>query len=293
MLDWNDLRYFLAIQRGGTLAKAAATLGINATTVGRRLTALETETQARLFDRTPDGYALTPAGRDLLPHAERMEEEAIALERNVLGADQRPSGDVAVSATEMLVTRFITPHVPAFHASYPDITLHLECTTRPVSLARREADVALRLSRPREDNVVTRRLANVPLSLYASTSYVARSGAPANAEASLAGHHAVLFADTRTFTVENDWFATRLDGAQIALRSDSVSSIYAATVAGLGIALLPDKVAGHDPALVRIPTSTSPEPRVIWQAIHADLQKSARVRAVVDFLGKILIPISA
>ncbi len=255
MLDWNDLRYFLAIARGGTLARASRDLGINATTVGRRLVALEEEVQARLFDRTPDGYVLTPSGRDLLPRAERMEGEAIALDRDVIGADQRASGAVRLTATEMLASRFIMPHMPRFHATHPEITLELECTTRVVSLARREADIALRLARPREENVVGRRLANVPLSLYAAPSYVAERGLPEDPDVSLAGHCAILFADARSFATENEWFLPRLDGARIALRSDSVSSIYSATVAGVGLALLPRAVAGRDPDLVHVPTA--------------------------------------
>jgi len=290
MIDWNDLRYFLAIARGGTLARASRLLGINATTVGRRLAALEEQVQARLFDRTPDGYALTPSGRDLLPRAERMESEAIALDRDVIGADQRASGSVRLTATEMLATRYIMPHLPRFHALHPGITLELECTTRVVSLARREADIALRLSRPREDNVVGRRLASVPLSLYAAASYLEHRGVPTDPDISLAGHTAILFADSRSFATENEWIAPRLDGARVVLRSDSVSSIYSATLAGLGIALLPRAVAGHEPALVHIPTVTSPSPRVIWQAVHADLQRSARVRAVLDFLAEIVAP---
>ena len=186
MIDWNDLRYFLAIARGGTLSRASRLLGINATTVGRRLAALEEQVQARLFDRTPDGYVLTPSGRDLLPRAERMESEAIALDRDVIGADQRASGSVRLTATEMLATRFIMPHLPRFHALHPEITLELECTTRFVSLARREADIALRLSRPREDNVVGRRLASVPLSLYAAPRYLDERGTPRDPDVSLA-----------------------------------------------------------------------------------------------------------
>ncbi|MFO0569664.1 MAG: LysR family transcriptional regulator [Polyangiaceae bacterium] len=112
MIDWDDLRVFLAVGRRGTLAKAASALGINATTVGRRLEKLEETAGARLFDRTPDGYALTSAGRDLLPRAERMEAEALALERAVRGADQREAGTVRLSVTEMLGTRFIAPHLP-------------------------------------------------------------------------------------------------------------------------------------------------------------------------------------
>ncbi|HVW30258.1 MAG TPA: LysR family transcriptional regulator [Polyangiaceae bacterium] len=290
MLDWDDLRYFLAIHRHGTLARAGSELGINATTVGRRLTALEERVQTRLFDRTPDGYVLTAAGNDLLPRAERIEEETLAIERDVIGSDHRLAGTVRITATEMLATRFIMPHLPAFHDRCPDITLALECTTRPISLARREADIALRLARPREENVVTRPLSNIPLALYASLGYVGHRGMPTSPDENLSGHDVLLFADSRAFSFENDWFLPRLEGARIALRSDSVSSIYSATLAGVGVALLPVAVADRDPVLCRIRTETSPEPRVIWQAVYADVHKSARVRAVLDFLGEILQP---
>jgi DNA-binding transcriptional LysR family regulator len=289
MIDWDDLRHFLAIHRHGTLSRAGAALGINATTVGRRLAALEERMQARLLDRTPDGYVLTPAGRDLATYAERIEQETLAIERRVLGADQRPAGSVRVSATEMLATRFIAPHLPRFAEAYPAVALELECTNRTVSLARREADIALRLARPREESVVTRKLVSIPLALYAAKTYLERRGSPKDPETSLGGHDVVLFADSRLFVVENTWFSARLEGARIALRSDSVSSIYAATGAGLGIALLPCAVADVDPMLVRLDTATSPEPRVIWQAVHHDLQRSARVRVVVDFLAEILV----
>jgi DNA-binding transcriptional LysR family regulator len=288
VLDWDDLRYFLAVHRTGTLARAAGLLHINATTVGRRLAALEERAGARLFDRTPEGFVLTPAGRDLLPRAEYMEHQALAIEREIIGADQRYAGVVRVNATEMLATRFIAPHLPRFSREYPDITVDLTCTARSVRLARREADIALRLARPEEDNVVTRRLASIELRLYAAPSYLEARGAPADPERSLAGHDAILFADSRAFNLENDWFLPRLDGARIVLRSDSVSSIYSAAVSALGIALLPRAVAEHEPALRRIETTTSPEPRVVWQAVHSELQKSARVRAVLDFLAQVI-----
>jgi DNA-binding transcriptional LysR family regulator len=288
MLDWNDLRYFLAIHRAKNLARAASDLRINATTVGRRLTALEEQIETRLFDRTPDGYVLTAAGRDLLRHAERIEGEVIGLERAVIGADGRVAGSVRVTATEMLATRFIMPHVPAFRDRYPSVTLELECTNKAVSLSRREADIALRLARPREDDVVTRRLTSIPLALYASRAYLEQRGAPSAPDVDLAGHDVLLFADSRLFSVENRWFAERLERARVVLRSDSVSSIYSATLAGAGISLLPRAVADRDPSLVRVATSTSPEPRVIWQAVHVDLQKAARIRVVLDFLGEIL-----
>ncbi len=288
MIDWDDLRYFLAIHRAGTLARAASELAINATTVGRRLTNLEEKVEARLFDRTPEGYVLTLTGRDLLPRAERMGAEALGVAREVIGRDQQISGNVRLSATEMLGTRFITPHLPAFRAQYPELTLELECTNRSLSLSRRETDVALRLSRPREDDVVTKRLSSVPLALYASPRYLEERGVPSDPEHSLSGHVAILFAASRLFTVENDWFQKRLGGAHVALRADSVSSIYAAAIAGLGIALLPRSVADRDGRLTRIDTESAPEPRVIYQAVHKDLVRAARVRAVLEFLSRVL-----
>jgi DNA-binding transcriptional LysR family regulator len=290
MLDWDDLRYFLAIHRGGTLARAASVLGINATTVGRRLSTLEERVNARLFDRTPEGYALSAAGRDLLQHAERMEYEALALERAVLGADQRLAGSVRVTATEMIATRFIMPQLPRFRARQPEIAIELECSNRNVSLTRREADIALRLARPREERVVTRRLTDIPLALYAAPHYLEARGRPEDPDRSLHGHDVLLFADARAFRVENQWLEPRMQGARIALRSDSVSSLFAAAMAGTGIALLPRAAADLEPGLTRLATASAPEPREIWQTVHEDLQKSARVRVVLDFLGEILTP---
>ena len=288
MLDWDDLRVFLAVHRTGALARAASELGVNPTTVSRRMGTLEERLGVRLFDRRSDGWVLSPEGRDLVPHAERMESEAIAAERRVAGADQRLSGTVRVTATEMLVTRFITRSLPRFAERYPEITLDLHCTSRVVSLARREADIALRLARPREDDVVTKKIAHIELALYASEGYLARRGMPERPDESLAGHDALLFADSHAFALENDWFEERLDGARIVLRSDSVSSLYGAATAGLGIALLPRAVAEADPALRVIETASAPEPRPIWQTVHVDLKDTARIRAVTDFLAEAL-----
>ena len=288
MLDWDDLRYFLAVHRAGTLARAGASLRINPTTVGRRLAALEERIGARLFDRTADGYVATQAGCDLVSRVERMEDEALAVEREVSGADQRLAGVVRLSATEMLATRFITPYLHRFAAQHPEIAIDLSCTPRGVSLTRREADVVLRLARPEEPAVVTRRLTSIELALYASRAYLARRGTPEDAERSLREHDVILFAAARAFSIENAWFDARLDGARVVMRSDSVSSIYSAAVYGLGVALLPIRVADREPELLRVPSASAPEPRVVWQGVHADLQKSARVRAVLGFLAEIV-----
>ncbi len=288
MRNWDDLRYFLAVHRAGNLAGAAAHLGINATTVSRRLSAFEEEIGGRLFDRTPEGYVLTDAGRELVPRAERVEEEALAIERSVGGADDKLEGVVRVTATEMLATRFVAPHLSRFCKTYPGITLELCCTYEIVSLARREADLALRLSRPREDDIVGKPLGDIPLALYASRAYLEARGMPHDAERTLAGHDVLAFASTRHFSYENAWLDPRAEDAHIVARSDSVSSLYSACVGGAGIALLPCSVAELDPMLRRVPTRTAPVPRVVWRAVHRDLKHAARIRAVIQFLESIL-----
>jgi DNA-binding transcriptional LysR family regulator len=287
MFDWDDVRYFLTLQRHATLAAAGAALTLDPTTVGRRLVKLEEELGARLFDRTPNGYVLTEAGHRLLPRAERIEREALGVERDVAGEDQKLEGVVRLTATEMLTTRFIAPQLRRFRERYPEIQLELQCTNLDVNLARREADIALRLARPTQEDLIIKRLSFIHLGLYASLEYVDRFGLP---NESLAGHQMILFANTRPFRRENDWAEARMDGAHVALRSDSVSATYSATVAGTGIGLLPCLVADHDRHLVRIPLQGAPEPRQVWQAVHKDLRDSARIRAVLDFLGKALTP---
>jgi len=287
VLDWNDLHTFLAIQRAGTLAGAGSRLQLNPTTVGRRLSALEDEVGVRLFDRTSDGYLLTQAGRDLVPHAERMEAAVFAVEREIAGADQRVAGTVRLSTTEVLGTRFVAPHLPALRARHPEILLDLSCTTRSVSLARREADIVMRLSPPREDDAVARQVASIRLGLYATPAYLDARGRPPRGDA-LAGHDVVMFASWPAFSLENDWMDARIEGATVVMRCDSVSTTYAAAVAGLGIALLPCIVADSDPQLEAIPCDSQPSPRHIWLGVHRDLARTPRVQAVLAFLAEIV-----
>ena len=287
MLDWDDLRHFLAVYRAGTLAGAAAELAVNPTTVGRRLSGFEASLGTVLFERTTAGYVPTEAALRLLPRAEAMEQEALAVARSVAGQDARLAGVVRISATEMLATRFLAPNLQAFRRSYPDIEIDLICTSQALSLAKGEADVLLRLARPREEHLVIRRLCVIELGLYASPRYL--EGRPSvSASPVLDGHEAIFFADRRAFARENDWFRRHLGAGRIALRSDSVSAAYSACVGGVGIALLPCIVADRDSNLVRIGPRVGPEPREVWQGVHRDLKNSARIRAVLEFLATVV-----
>lgn len=289
MFDWDDVRFFLTVHRQGNLARAGVALRLDPTTVGRRISALESRLGARLFDRTSHGYRLTAAGLRLLPRAERIEQEALGVERDVAGTDQKLSGQVRLSATEMLTTRFIAPYLSRFRERYPEISLDLVCTNRDLNLSRREADIQLRLARPDHEDVVVKKLFTIELGLYASVDYVERFGMPPEG-GDYAGHYVVMFADSRAFRRENEWLEDHLVGARTVARSDSVSSLYSATVGGAGIGLLPCQVADADPKLVAIPSRGAPAPRSVWQAVHRDLQHNARIRAVIDFLERLFTP---
>lgn len=288
MFNWDDVRFFLTVHRHGNLARAGTALKLDPTTIGRRISSLETRLGARLFDRTSHGYRLTAAGMRMLPRAESIEQEALAVERDVAGTDQRLVGQVRLSATEMLTTRFIAPYLARFRDRYPHISLDLLCTNRDINLSRREADIALRLTRPDHEDLVVRKLFTIELALYASHGYLEKFGEPN--DGNFAGHLVILFSDARPFRRENAWLETNLSEAQTILRSDSVSSIYSAVIGHLGIGLLPCQVADRDNKLRRLSGRGGPAPRAVWQAVHRDLQHSARIRAVLDFLGNVLTP---
>lgn len=288
LFNWDDVRFFLTVHREGNLARAGAALEIDPTTVGRRISNLEARLGSRLFDKTPRGYRLTEAGARLLPRAERIETEALAVERDVAGDDQRLQGTVRMSATEMLATRFIAPWLDRFRNRYPHICLDIVCTNRDLDLSRREVDIALRLARPRQEDVVVKKLFEIELGLYASVDYIERFGMPEGD--GLQGHAAILFAETRAFARENQWLQEHLGNARVVMRSDSVSSIFAAALGGLGIALLPCQAADAESDLVRLPSAGAPAPRFVWQAVHRNLQHSARIRAVLEFLTKLFTP---
>ncbi len=289
MLDWDDVRYFLAVKRAGTLAGAGAALRLDPTTVGRRLAALEDSLGAKLFERTTSGYVATAAAERLVGHAEALEREALAFERAVEGEDDRLAGCVKITATEMIATRFVAPYHGRLRRRFPEITVELVASAESFDLARREADVALRLARPREDHLVVKKLASIELGLYASRDYLAARATPVDDE-TLDGHELLYFADTPAFARENAWLDARRGTAVVALRSNSVSTLYSATVGGLGIGLLPRLVADREERLVRIDRSGGPAPREIWQMVHKDLARAARIRAVLDFLGEVLTP---
>src|ERR671922_1825763 len=179
MEDWNEPRLVLAVYRTGGLTAAADALGIDHSTAFRRLNSLEKKLGVRLFERLPGGsYQATPAGERMAAAAERMEDEALSLERDITGRDHRLSGRLRVTSSETLAYSRLTRHLAAFRQAHPGIVIELVIDNRVLNLSRREADIALRPARPRENDLWGRKLADVAWTLYAAPAVLKAIGGP-------------------------------------------------------------------------------------------------------------------
>ncbi len=278
MPAWDDVRYFLEVSRGRTLAAAAKKLGVDYTTVGRRIAALERELGSKLFERTPDGFVSTEAAEGLRPAAERMEAAALEVESRALGADRRLSGAVRVASTDAIAQVLVLPAMRALHARHPDIRVHLITGSARLDIARREAHLALRYVRPEKGSLISRRLARVAFAAYASKDYLAVRAAPPPG-GSLGGHDSVQLEEGI-----RSWQTTRLPDARVVVRANNSMSLLDAVVLGLGIGVLPCGLADRHPLLRRVWPTVAPEMDDLFLVVHQDVQRTGRVRAVIDAL---------
>ncbi len=277
-MDWDHARTLLALRRSRNLSDAARLLSVSHTTVARRLETLQRDLQVRLLDRTAEGFRLTPEAIELARLAEPMEAAADAIERRLAGAERRLVGRVRVTSTEALGARLLAPWLSELTGRHPGLTIELVTDPRSLSLARREADVAVRLLRPRERATVGRRVAQVDYAPYASPGYL---GGPRSPERLLAY-------DAPVAGEETDWLLRRFPGAQVALRSISTLALASAAAAGGGVALLPCFVGDAEPGLTRLSPPGEAPPSELWLVIHRDLRRSARTVAVADHLAACL-----
>lgn len=287
MYDWNDLRYFLELSRQGKLVRAAARLHVDHTTVSRRITALEKQLDVRLFDKSPSGYQLTDAGLRLLPLAEQIESSSHRLYQDIAGKDARLGGTVRVAAPEALGTQVIARHVAELRREHPDIRLELVAETRRLSLSKREADIAISLSRPDSGRLVAWKLCDYRLRLYATRDYL-ESRAAIESPEDLAAHDFVSYIDDLIDMPELRFFDSTVKNANVVFRSTNVSAQFNAILDGIGLGLVHCFMAQREPRLqVVLPARVSVE-RSYWLLVHEDLRHVARVDAVCDFLTRSL-----
>ena len=283
-MEWDDLKHFLAVARSGSLTEAARVLKTSASTVARRVEGLEKRLGARLFDRRRNGYVLTDNGQAIRLRAEEVEQAVLSVEREALGRDLRPSGKVRVAASDDIATHVVAPRLPEFVQRYPDIALEIIARMDLVNLTKREADIAIRGRRPSDGDFVVRSAGHWPFGLYANKGYAkARKLKPGLTDLS----NAELITWTKDFQHVRGgaWFAEHAPGAAIALTSDSSRVHYAACKAGLGVAILPSALADREPSLVCLLPTERVLAVELWVVLHRDLIRTARVRAVMDFLA--------
>lgn len=291
MLDWDDFRVFLSVARAGTLSAAARLLKVDQSTMSRRLAALEATAGARLFDRTPAGYLLTSAGEAVRARVEDLESHALAIERQLLGQDESPTGQVRLAASDSFAAWFLVPRLAALHTRCPGIRLELVTGNQAVNLARREADISLRLTKPKEPNLIARRLGQAAWAVYGSTSYLLRHGKP-SARGRLRGHRVVGLDPELRGTVGARWLAKQGNLAEVPLTCNSLVSQAAAVAAGLGLSPLPCVFGDREPGVERAMPRTIGA-HELWLVVHPDVKSSARVRAVMDYLTELVLSESA
>jgi DNA-binding transcriptional LysR family regulator len=280
-LDWNDVRFFLALARARTLAKAAMALGVDQTTVGRRIAALERRLGVAVFERTPLGLDVTLAGRRILDAAERMNEAAVDLAARLANDGAPCSGTVTVATSESLAEHFVIPAVALARSKHPHLTVILRTGWARVDLRRGEADLAVRLVRPRDPRLACRKLAEFSLRLYASRGYIARHGSPVSLQGrALMGYEDALRMGGSVFT------SLRVEGGSVALQSNSGRVLLAGALAGLGIAQLPSYVGDAEPDLAPV-LPEHDKAYAVWLVLPDAKRRVASVRAVGDAIAAV------
>ncbi|MET3131238.1 DNA-binding transcriptional LysR family regulator [Oxalobacteraceae bacterium GrIS 1.11] len=282
-MDWDNARIFLAISRAGTLRGAAALLHIDQATVGRRLAALELALGARLFLRTPGGYVATTAGELALTAAEQMEAAADQLQRQMLGLDNRLCGTIRVATSDMMASFSVIKAMRQLHLAHPDIRIVLSVATQIWSLTRREADLAVRTTRPTNPDLISRHLARRTLGLYASPEYLVRHGEP-QAGTAFAGHDIAIYQRAVQPRHSEKLCGEPTTRARVAIEVNSGLMLLEAARGGIGLAELPTHMAADDPLLRRIWPERA-EYYDVWLVMHGDLGRSARVRAAADAIA--------
>ena len=278
-MDWNDVRYFLALSRLGSVRAAGASLGVSHSTVARRVEALEVQLATRLFDRSRDGYTLTAAGLQMVPGAERVEREMLALELELAGKDERLAGPVRVTCCDEYVSAMMFQELTVFCGAYPGIELGITTDSRSFDLSKREADIAVRTlpvdAKP-QDHLLGRKLVGIFVANYVATAHAYRLDPE------------IKGTSTRWISFEERKFLEEM----VATSSypdvpawgafSSLGLLMQATRAGLGITMLPCYVADRDPALRRLAKPDIRHVANLWLVSHPDLRDNARFRAARD-----------
>lgn len=284
MFDWNDLRYFLALARYGSTLAAAKALGVNQSTVHRRIAELERRAGHSLARPHPSGYQLTEFGEALLPTAEKVEAAITALERQVQAYGNELTGTIRLTCPEPIVARITSSSLlQMFYERYPTLRVEFVMSDGYLDLSKGEADIAFRSGEPHDEQLVGRKIADSIWAVYASRSYVQHNGKPQSAND--LNHHSIVGFDGMLMNHRAaKWLATVAPEANVAARNNSVLGVLLAVKAGVGIAPLPTPIADAEAELVQVLPPVKDLERGWYLLTRADLRQTPRIRAFFDFI---------
>ena len=280
-LDWDDLRYVLAVAEAGSLAGAARALGVNHTTVLRRLGGFEQVLGLRLFERLPTGYALTVSGEELAASARTIDSTVTALERRLAGRDLRLEGSLRLTTTDTLMASVLPPVLASFRALQPGIELELAVANAMANLTRRDADIAIRPAASPPETLVGRRISGIAFAIYGPS-------AGPGGDADLAAATWVVPDDSLAGTSVARWLRAARPDVRVAARADLFVAMREAARAGLGIAVLPCYLGDLSPDLRRLRPPVADLATELWVLTHPDLRRTARVRAFTEHAAEAL-----
>jgi DNA-binding transcriptional LysR family regulator len=286
MLDWNDLRYFLAVARDGSTLAAARALRLSQTTVARRIGALEEALGVRLFEKRQAGYSLTPDGQNLLGRAEQVESALNGFSEAAAAQSRSVSGTVKITTEEVYAITILAPLLRELHEAFPDIVIELDTSQSVRDLGAGEADISLRSTKAESQlsaGLVGRQLCIDDWALYCSRDYAARNGVPRN-RAQLKKHSFIGGGGGNLWIHYQNWLQQLGLEQQVAMHHATSGGLLSGVRSGFGIAVLPCVVADGDPDLVQCLTPRSDHGRLLWLFTHERVRHTPRVRAVVDFL---------
>ena len=283
--DWDHLRVFVGVAEHGSLSAAGRELNISQPTVGRHIQALEDSLGVRLFQRTVRGLDLTDTGRDLLEHGREMAAAADRLALAAAGREAAVSGTVRVTASAFVATLTLPEIIADLRLAHPEIEIELVASDATENLLQREADIAVRMYRPRQVDVITRKVSELSLGVYAANSYLSRRGTPRELNDLLA-HDIVGYDRDETILQGFAAVGADVDRHFFVARCDDQVAYWHLVVAGVGIGFSQVRVGDAEPLVSRVLPDFAIPPLPVWLTAHAGLRTNPRVRRVFDFLAE-------
>jgi DNA-binding transcriptional LysR family regulator len=279
-LSWDEFRLVKSIAEARSLVGAAELLGVNHSTVFRRLAAVESAVGARLFDRSRAGYEPTSAGEEMIALAGTMAESVLEFERRVAGRDIKPTGELSVTTTEAIGQHFMPAIVAQFQAQNPGIVVDLVLSDQSLNLSRRDADIAIRLTNDPPETLVGRRICTGRWSVYCRRDMIADPDFASTDSVGFIG-----FSDNYGPAAGRRWIAANVSSERLVARANSAHCMLQLALQGFGATLLPCFLGDRSPDLTRVGYLLPELDLGLWMLTHADLRRSPRVRAFMDFAG--------